>query len=340
MTASLSPPSDLAVEQLGFLQEALATSAALTAADRLGVLQRLSGGAVDPASLAQDCAINERGARLLLAALAGLGIVEAAGDGFYRAVGADLLGLAAMLKLWSHLPEVIRDSRPVVAGDKPEGAAAFYPTVAPRLGIWFADAAELAAEHLGETHRSPARTSSGQDGEVPALRVLDIGAGAAPWSLALARRDNACRVTAVDFPAVLESTRPAVAAAGCEQQVSYLAGDLFEVDFGGAAYDLAIAGNLCHLFDETSNRRLLRRLFDAVRPGGTVAILDALPNERLDGPRAVVLYGLGLLWRTERGQIYPFSTYVGWLRDTGYEAVERLDLGAVLPISLITARRP
>lgn len=110
--------------------------------------------------------------------------------------------------------------------------------------------------------------------------------------------------------------------------------------FPPSAYDLAVAANLCHLFDETANRRLLRRLFDAVRPNGTVAIADALPNERLHGPRWVFLYGLGLLWRTERGQVYPFSTYVGWLRDTGYQSIERLDLAPTPPITLITGRRP
>ena len=61
-------------------------------------------------------------------------------------------------------------------------------------------------------------------------------------------------------------------------------------------------------------------------PGGTLAILDALPNERLDGPRPVVLYALGLLLRTSRGQVYPFSTYVGWLREIGFEAIELIDL--------------
>jgi len=168
MTASLSPPGDLTVEQLGFLQEALATSAALTAADRLGVLQRLSSEPADPAGLARDCAIDERGARLLLAALAGLGIVEAAGDGSYRATGPDLTGLTTMLDLWSRLPEVIRDSRPVIAADRPEGGAAPYPTVVPGLGTWVADAAELAAEHLSETHRNPALR-----GRVPGLALPD-----------------------------------------------------------------------------------------------------------------------------------------------------------------------
>ena len=30
--------------------------------------------------------------------------------------------------------------------------------------------------------------------------ALDVGAGAAPWSLALAGRDPSCRITAVDLP--------------------------------------------------------------------------------------------------------------------------------------------
>src|ERR671931_381693 len=39
------------------------------------------------------------------------------------------------------------------------------------------------------------------------LQVLDVGAGAAPWSLALAGRDPSCRITAVELPGVIASTR-------------------------------------------------------------------------------------------------------------------------------------
>jgi SAM-dependent methyltransferase len=218
----------------------------------------------------------------------------------YRLISLDLLA-----GKWD---EAVRESAEVVA----------------HLGAWFAPAAERAADHL---------VARGQ-------RVLDLGAGAAPWSLALAARNPDIRVTAVDVPAVLAVTRQVVATSGYAARFDYLSGDLFAVDLGRSAYDLAIAGNLCHLFDEATNRRLLGRLFATLRPGGTLAILDALPNERLDGPRPVVLYALGLLLRTSRGQVYPFSTYVGWLREVGYEAVERTDLSEALPISLLTARRP
>ena len=76
MTASTDPQQRLTPEQWSFLQEALATSSALSAADHLGVLARLDAGPADSITLARDCAISERGARLLLAALSSLGLIE------------------------------------------------------------------------------------------------------------------------------------------------------------------------------------------------------------------------------------------------------------------------
>jgi SAM-dependent methyltransferase len=309
-------------EHLDFLQEAIAASAALAAADSLGVLARLATGPADPVTLAHDCTISERAARLLMAALTSLGLIEEASGGSYRSIASDQV-VGGMLRHWGHLAEAIREDRPTMAGDTPDGAG---DLLVSHLGALFASAAEHVADHL---------VAQGLRD-----RVLDLGAGAAPWSLALAARNPGIRVTAVDLPAVLAVTREVVATSGYDLQFDYLSGDLFTVDLGHSAYDLAIAGNLCHLFDEATNRRLLGRLFDALRPGGTLAILDALPNERLDGPRSVILYALGLLLRTSRGQVYPFSTYVGWLRDIGYEAIELIDLSQTPPISLITAQRP
>jgi SAM-dependent methyltransferase len=309
------------LERRVYLHDALAAAAAVDAAEQLGVFTRLAAGPATPAALAHDCALGERGATLLLAALTSLGLAEVTEDGAYH------LALPAPHRLHAYfrpLAQVIRDDQPPLAADTLEGAAALYPETVPMLGALFAPAAERAAAHLA----------------APDLRVLDAGAGAAPWSLALAAREPSCHITAVDLPAVLPATRHAVAAAGCEAQFAYLAGDCFSVEWGRASYDLAIAGNLCHLFDADANRRLLGRLFVALRPGGRLAIVDVLPNEQFDGPQSVALYALGLMLRTERGRVYSFSTYAGWLHDTGYSAVERIDIRGAPPLSLITARRP
>jgi SAM-dependent methyltransferase len=290
---------------LAFLSEAVAAAAVVQTAERLGVLALLDGGPVTAAELTAACAVSERGAQLLLAALAGLGLAESVGGGAWRAVLPDLAGLAGMPRMWARLDGAVREDRPLVRGDTPGGAAAFYPGAVGHLGAMLAATAERAASLLP-----------------PAARVLDAGAGAAPWSLALAARDPACLVTAVDLPAVMPATRRAVTDAGCERQFRFLAGDLFDVELGRGAYDLAIAGNLCHLFGEAANRRLLGRLRDALRPGGTLAVVDVMPG---DGPtpRWVALYELGLLLRTASGRVHPLAAYLGWLHDAGFEPPER-----------------
>jgi SAM-dependent methyltransferase len=307
---------------LAYLGEAVAAAAAVQTAMRLGVLARLDGGPVTVAELAVDCAISERGARLLLAALAGLGLAEGVEGGAWRARFPDLAGLAGMARMWAHLDGALGDGRPPVLGDTPAGAAAFYPGAVGHLGTMLAAVAARAASLL------PA-----------AARVLDAGAGAAPWSLAVAARDPACMVTAVDLPAVVPATRRAVRDAGRQRQFRFLAGDLFDVELGRGVYDLAIVGNLCHLFDEAANRRLLGRLYGALRPGGTLAIMDVIPD-RQPTPRWVALYELGLLLRTASGRVHPLAAYLGWLHGAGFEPPERHRLVDQAQAVLLVARKP
>jgi SAM-dependent methyltransferase len=307
---------------LAYLSEAVAAAAALQAAERLGVLARLDRRPVAVPELAAACAVSQHGARLLLAALAELGLAQCADDGAWRAAVPDLAGLVAMSRMWADLERALREGRPLVAGDTPDGAAACYPGAVGHLGVMLAAVAERAASLL------PA-----------AARVLDAGAGAAPWSLAVAARDPACLVTAVDLPAVVPATRRAVAGAGRERQFRFVAGDLFDVDLGAGAYDLAIVGNLCHLFDEPANRRLLGRLYDALRPGGTLAVMDVIPD-RQRRPRWVALYELGLLLRTASGRVHPLAAYLSWLHDAGFEPPERHRLLDQAAAVLLVARKP
>jgi SAM-dependent methyltransferase len=318
-TAAVARPVD---GPLAYLTEAVAAAAAVQAAERLGVLARLDRGPVAVPELAAACGIGERGARLLLAALAGLGLAQRADEGAWRAALPDLAGLAGMSQLWADLDGALREGRPLAVGDTPDGAAAFYPGAVGHLGAMLAAVAERAASLLP-----------------PAARVLDAGAGAAPWSLAVAARDPACLVTALDLPAILPATRRAVADAGRGRQFRFLAGDVFDVDLGRGAYDLAIAGNLCHLFDESANRRLLGRLHDTLRPGGTLAVMDIIPQAQ-PRRRWVALYELGLLLRTASGRVHPLAAYLDWLHDAGFQRPAQHRLVDQAQAVLLLARKP
>lgn len=308
---------------VGFLLDALAAAHAVTAAEQLGVLERLGSGPADAATLARDCHISRRGATVLLAALAGLGITEASPAGVY-CLCAQPFSLAEMRAFWRELEEAVRTGDPRFSGDAPYEAAENYPRIVPLLLRLFAPAAKRFAARMAQPH----------------LRVVDLGAGAAPWSLALAKHQATCRVTAVDLPAVLAVTKKSAIAEGCGSQFRFVEGDLFTVDWCAERVDLVILGNICHLFDEATNARLLRKVFAALQPRGRVAIIDALLDEAGNGPRSAVLYALGLLLRTSTGRAYPFSSYADWMRDAGYQTIECRELSDALPITLVTAQRP
>jgi SAM-dependent methyltransferase len=268
--------------------------------------------------------LTRQGAQALLAALAGLGLLELGDDGCFRPAASGLAELAELLRPWASLPSALRGQwRPADAATI-AGAEALYPGLVAQLATLFRPSAEHAAELLVR----------------PALQVLDVGAGAAPWSLAVAARDPSCRVTAVELPGVMASTRTAVRRAGLEDQYEFVEGSAFDVDWGEPArYDLALVANLCHLFAEEANLRLVRRLAGALRAGGRVAIVDILPTERGDGPRPAVLYALGLVLRTGSGRIYPYSTFRRWLGEAGFEDARRHNLPGPFPFTLITGTR-
>jgi len=314
--AALSP------EQLQFLWEARAASALLAASLELGVLDRLEHGPVDAAALAHDCGIREETAPALLSALASLGLANPDRGGAFVGATGDLKWFLELLVRWDSFADGLRH-RPETPADAPPGAdEAFCRTVGP-LAALCSPAISTATEYLAGT----------------GPRVLDLGAGAVPWSLALAAADPTVAVTAVDLPPVLPVTRDAVAAAGHQAQFNLVEDDMFSVTFDDGAFDLAILGNICHLFDEATNRRLLARVARWLAPGGTVAVIDFLPNERRDGPRDIVLYGVELVQRAPAGQLYPFSSYGGWLREAGFESIERTELTPCPPLTLVRARR-
>ena len=321
MTPAPAVAPVLQPEQLSFLFEARAASAVLAACLDLGVFDRLDQGPVDAATLARDCGIREETAPALLGALASLGLVDADHRGGFVGVTADLKWFLELLGRYDSFADGLR-RRPDSSADAPPGSdVAYGRTVGPL--------ASVCSPAIGEATARLAGTGP---------RILDLGAGAAPWSLALAAEDPNVVVTAVDLPAVLPVTRQAVAAAGLEGQFRLVEDDMFRVVLDENAFDLVILGNVCHLFDESTNRRLLGRVARWVAPGGTVAIIEFVPNERRDAPRLVALYGAELVRRVPTGQLYPFSSYASWLRDAGFERIDRTELTPTPPITLVRAR--
>lgn len=296
---------------------AVETAAAFDAARRLGILTRLATTPRTAAELAEDLRLDPRALGRLLDALARLGLLHLDARGAFAADPVVVRCFELIAGGWAELPAVLRTGTPGTRADTVDGAGHLYPDVVAVLATWFAPAAARLAELL-----SPWTGT-----------VLDVGAGAAPWSTAIAAGDHRTRVTAVDVPDVLATTRRAVDRAGLTSQFDFLAGDVFTLDL--PAHDLVVVGNLCHLFDAERNRALLRTLRRGVRPGGRLAIVDVLPSADPAEQLAISRYELGLLLRSDAGQVYPFATYLGWATDAGFPALTPATLSTDPPLSLL-----
>lgn len=305
------------------IEGVVAADAVLRTADQLGLLAAIAGDRTTAGELAAGHGHDAGAVAVVLDALVALGLAEQDADG-YRAHPQLPALVTTMRAGMATLPDRVRTGRPRLAGDRPGEAGELYGKLAATLGRFFRDVAEEVADLLA----------------APGLSVLDVGAGAAPWTRAIARRHPSTRVMAVDLQRVVPTTRAAVAHDGLADQFDIVARDVLADPVPSRDHDLVVAANVCHLFDAPTAERLVQRLAAAARPGGTVAIVDAVPDH--DDPqrqRSVALYAVGLLTRTATGGVHRFAEYHEWLTAAGCSEVECHDCER-FPSSLITARIP
>jgi precorrin-6B methylase 2 len=167
--------------------------------------------------------------------------------------------------------------------------------------------------------------------------VLDIGAGSGVWGIGLAHRSPHLRIHAVDWPGVLEVTRRIARRHGVADRLTTSEGDLLEADFG-TGHTIATIGHILHSEGPERSPKLLRKTFNALVPGGTVAISEFLTNESRTGPANALIFAVNMLIHTEAGDTFTFPEIAQWLTEAGF--VEPRLLEAPAPSPLVLATKP
>jgi cyclopropane fatty-acyl-phospholipid synthase-like methyltransferase len=167
-------------------------------------------------------------------------------------------------------------------------------------------------------------------------RVLDIAAGHGMFGIAIAARNPAAEVVAVDWPRVVSVAAENAAAHGIAARHRTVPGDAFTVDWGGG-FDLALVTNFLHHFDVPTCISLLRKIHDSLVARGRVAVLEFVPNEDRLSPPIPAGFAITMLAGTPGGDAYTFSELSRMLRDAGFGDVVRYDLEG--PQTLVVATR-
>lgn len=153
------------------------------------------------------------------------------------------------------------------------------------------------------------------------LELLDIACGCAIKSLALAQTASTVHVTCVDTPAVLSVTADLVERLQLGAQTTLWPADLTRADFGTARYQACLLGQITYYLTPQQNCDLLRRIYTALAPGGTLVIDAVRPGSRPDEWSSFVSV---LLWANGGGAAHRLEDYAAWLTEAGFAGIRPL----------------
>jgi len=169
------------------------------------------------------------------------------------------------------------------------------------------------------------------------INVLDLEAGSGVLSVTLAQASPHVRVTAIDWPDVLPVTRRVAERYGVADRFRFIEGDLIRADFG-SGYNIATLGHVLHSETEEWSLVLLKKTFDALVSGGTIAIVEAFTNEDRTGPPHALILAVQMLTHASRGEVLSFGELNRRLRRAGFQVAQTVETPSPFPIVL--AKKP
>lgn len=334
-----SEENQVTPERLMQLSFAYAAPIIIGAAISNNVFGILAAGPRSIEEVAKATGASTRGLRAVMNALVGLELLLKTQDGKYSLTAeserfltpnkpgslAAFFGMnrIRLMQNWMKLDEIVKSGRPAVAVNEQSQGTEFFSQLVENIMPMSFPAAQALADHLNVKKAASE------------FRVLDLAAGSGVWGIALAQKSPHVRVTAVDWPGMVSTTKRITDQFGVGDRFQFLAGDLLEVDFD-CEYDLATLGHILHSEGEQRSREVLKKTFAAVKSGGTIAIAEWLVNDERTGPAPALFFAVNMLVNTESGDAFSFSEIKSWLEQAGFRDARTLEVPAPSPLILAT----
>jgi len=336
-------PKAVDIDQVFQTMGGYMASAAVKAGLDLELFTHISKGANFLEELATTKSVSPRAIRILCDALVAFGILEKH-DGRYQLpplfaamlVKGSPAYMGAMSKvvlnpiLWEQagkLSDVVRAGHSLLS----EGAEApdnpFWQDFQRGSRQMAAASGPILAEIAGSVFP-----------RVPPKKVLDIASGSGYYGFAVLQKFRDARLVSVDWPSVLKLTEPIAEQLGLKDRVEFLPGDIFKDDLG-SGYDLVLAVNIFHHFSMKKNIELARRLYAATAPGGSLIIVDMVPDENREKHRFALTFALTMLIWTQEGDTYTLAEYDKMLGAVGYRDVMLKEVPRPLPLQAVVATK-
>jgi len=342
----------LPLGRLRDLAEVAATGGAATTAGLFEALHHAGDeGASPPVAgagpdeLARSLDLDPRAVSIVLAALADLDLLTRSEDGRYHLAerarrhladrespdyeGGGLPLWLENLRAFASLPAVLEGGGPLHEGHRAAGSGGGGGSSAAgteggvggahesvdtpdealvRFMAAMASAPRARIERLAD--RCLERVDEPDDAP---LRLLDLGGG--PGHISRVFVERGVEAVLFDRPETVDYVADAYGLAD-EPSIELVGGDFLEDPLPGGPFDVALLSNVVHIYGPETNRRLLAKVAQRVRPGGLVAVADFVRGRSGRAAR----FALVMLLHTEEGDTYTEDEIGRWLREAGFLA--------------------
>ncbi|KAK5613331.1 hypothetical protein CRENBAI_023848 [Crenichthys baileyi] len=148
-------------------------------------------------------------------------------------------------------------------------------------------------------------------------RIIDLGGCTGALANEMARAYPASSITVFDLPEVVEAAQKHYSQE--DNGVAFQSGDFFRGDIPSA--DLYVLARIVHDWTEEKCLALLKKIYEACKPGGGVLLIEALLFENRRGPLMVQIFSLNMLVQAEGRERSP-SEYTNMLNKSGFHNVQ------------------
>ena len=287
-------------------------------------LSTMDGGTI--ADVAGALGIERRPAELLLTACTSLGLLTKSADRFTNSPLAeeflvrgkpndlnDFIGFMSYeYGAWSRLSDALRTNRPTswnVEVDEKHDEV-LDPEVAERWHNAMFPLSTFTADALGEAYDFAETT-----------RLLDVGGGTGVFDISLCDAYPHLHATIYEVPVVAEIATKQIAERGLADRIAVVSGDFLTEDLP-TGHDAVLLSGVLHNWDPPTGRTILRKVHEALAPGGVVMICESFVDDDLTGPMPAAMMSLNMLVKTAGGRNYTVAENSEWLEEAGFTDIK------------------
>jgi len=309
------------IMQLGF---AYWGSKTLLSAVELGLFTELAKGPLTLEEVRKRFGLHERSVRDFLDALVALKMLSRDGErysntpetGLYldRAKPSYMGGMLEMMsarlfRFWSDLTEGLKTGQP--QNEAKHGGDLFDTLYSdPKRLEQFLSA--MTGLSLGIAHAIAKKFPWSQY-----RSFVDVGAAQGGLPVVIAQTHKHLNGIGADLPVVRPIFDRYVASHGLQDRLKFAKLDFFKDAFPKA--DVIVMGHILHDWDLPTKKMLIGKAFDALPPGGSLILFEAIIDDERKTNAFGLLMSLNMLIETRGGFDYTGADGSSWMREAGFK---------------------